>query len=149
MRIALDTNFVAYLENVVRGPTDHERSAAAAALHGRLARDPAVSLHVCAQMLAELYGLLVRRGGLSRAEAAARIGRYRASHVVTATTDTLLGTAITIATDHQMQIFDAIILAAATDAGCALLLSEDMHNGFIWRCTRVANPFAAGFSLRA
>ena len=36
-----------------------------------------------------------------------------------------------------------MILNAAADAGCALLLSEDMRPGFAWRGVTVANPFAA------
>ncbi len=37
---------------------------------------------------------------------------------------------------------DALILNAAAEAGCELLLSEDMASGFAWRGTVVVNPFA-------
>jgi len=37
---------------------------------------------------------------------------------------------------------DAIILAAAADSGCRLLLSEDLQDGFSWRGVTVTNPCA-------
>ncbi|HZC22176.1 MAG TPA: VapC toxin family PIN domain ribonuclease, partial [Candidatus Binatia bacterium] len=39
--------------------------------------------------------------------------------------------------------WDAIILSAAAEAGCRLLLSEDLQAGFTWNGVTVANPFAA------
>jgi len=35
------------------------------------------------------------------------------------------------------------MLAAAAEAGCRLLLSEDLQEGFTWGGVRVVNPFAA------
>jgi predicted nucleic acid-binding protein len=34
------------------------------------------------------------------------------------------------------------MLAAAAQADCRLLLSEDMQDGFTWRSVTVRNPFA-------
>ena len=51
--------------------------------------------------------------------------------------------AMMLANDHQLGIWDAIILAAAADAGCRLLLSEDLQDGFTWSGVTVTNPFAA------
>lgn len=44
---------------------------------------------------------------------------------------------------HRLGIWDALILSAAADAGCRLLLSEDLQDGFTWGGVTVANPFAA------
>jgi predicted nucleic acid-binding protein len=33
----------------------------------------------------------------------------------------------------QFSILDAIILCAAADADCRVLLSEDMQDGFVWK----------------
>ena len=41
-----------------------------------------------------------------------------------------------LAVDRDLSIWDAVILAAAADAGCRLLLSEDMQDGFAWRGLR-------------
>ena len=46
-----------------------------------------------------------------------------------------------LATSHQLSLWDAIMLAAAAQAGCRLLLSEDMQDGFTWRGVTVRNPF--------
>lgn len=43
----------------------------------------------------------------------------------------------------KLQFWDALILSAAADAGCTLLLSEDMHHGFVTRGLTVLNPLAA------
>jgi predicted nucleic acid-binding protein len=42
----------------------------------------------------------------------------------------------------QFSILDAIILWAAADADCRLLLSEDMQDGFVSKGIAVVNPFA-------
>ncbi len=47
-----------------------------------------------------------------------------------------------LAVDHQIGIWDAVMCASAADAGCRLLLSEDLQEGFIWGGVTVVNPFA-------
>ena len=46
------------------------------------------------------------------------------------TTEAVLTWAIDIAVEHGLAIWDATILAAA-EAGCRMLLSEDMQDGFV------------------
>jgi predicted nucleic acid-binding protein len=48
-----------------------------------------------------------------------------------------------LATDHQLGIWDAVILSAASQAGCRLLLSEDLEEGFTWAGVTVVNPFSS------
>jgi predicted nucleic acid-binding protein len=50
--------------------------------------------------------------------------------------------AATLSSDHGLQIWDALIFTVAVDDGCALFLSEDMQDGFVYRGVTVANPFA-------
>ena len=38
-----------------------------------------------------------------------------------------------LASAHQLGIWDAVILSAAADARCRILLSEDLQDGFTWR----------------
>ena len=47
-----------------------------------------------------------------------------------------------VAVGHNLAIWDAIILAAAAEAGCRMLLSEDMQDGFTWGGVTIVNPFA-------
>lgn len=44
--------------------------------------------------------------------------------------------------DHRLQFWDALIVSAAAEAGCTLLLSEDMQHGFIVRGLTILNPLA-------
>jgi predicted nucleic acid-binding protein len=54
----------------------------------------------------------------------------------------VLEDAFSLAQAHGLAAWDAVIVAAAAQAGCRYLLSEDMHDGFSWRGVTVANPFA-------
>jgi hypothetical protein len=46
-----------------------------------------------------------------------------------------------LASDHQLGIWDAVILSAAAQAGCRVLLSEDLQHGFTWGGVTIVNPF--------
>jgi predicted nucleic acid-binding protein len=48
-----------------------------------------------------------------------------------------------LATDHRLGIWDAVILSAASQAGCRLLLSENLQEGFTWAGVTVVNPFSS------
>ena len=48
-----------------------------------------------------------------------------------------------LATDHRLGIWDAVILSAASQAGCRLLLSEDLQEGFSWGGVTIVNPFGS------
>jgi predicted nucleic acid-binding protein len=50
---------------------------------------------------------------------------------------------IEIAERHHYRIYDALIIAAAIEAGCRTLYSEDLANGQTIRGVRIVNPFAA------
>jgi predicted nucleic acid-binding protein len=49
--------------------------------------------------------------------------------------------AVDLAVDHQLGTWDAVILCAAAEADCSLLLSEDMEDGFICQGVTITNPF--------
>jgi predicted nucleic acid-binding protein len=51
--------------------------------------------------------------------------------------------AIEIARNHGFSIYDALIVAAALEAGCATLYSEDLHSGQKIRSVTIRNPFAS------
>ena len=51
--------------------------------------------------------------------------------------------ALRIAEKHGYNIFDALVVAAALEAGCATLYSEDLHDGqTIDGQLTIRNPFA-------
>jgi predicted nucleic acid-binding protein len=49
--------------------------------------------------------------------------------------------AFDLTVDHNLQIWDALILAVTAENRCRILLSEDMQHGFTWRGVTVVNPY--------
>jgi predicted nucleic acid-binding protein len=49
--------------------------------------------------------------------------------------------ALALARDHDLQFYDALIVASALDAGCDTLFTEDMQNGRKFGNLTVVNPF--------
>lgn len=136
MRVALDTNILGYAEGV----NGEERKQEALELIRRL---PTGSIVVPVQALLELFSILVRKAGLSRSEAEPKIAQWIQGYQPVASTSVLLTVSLELAVRHRLQIFDAMIFAAAAESKCGLLLSEDMHEGFTWGGVTVTNPFAA------
>lgn len=136
MLLALDTNILVYAEGVNGEP----RQQASLNLISRL---PRASTFIPVQVLGELFQVLVSKSPLSPSAAQARIATWQASFPLIETSPSVLSSAIDLAVRHKLRIWDAVILAAAADAECRLLLSEDLHDGFAWRGVTVVNPFAA------
>jgi len=132
---ALDTNVLVYAEGVQEVRKQEEATNIVNAI-------PPHSLVLPAQVLGELFHVLVRKARRSVADARRAVQIWRDAYAVIATTDAILALAMDVAVDHGMTIWDAIILVAASEAGCRLLLSEDMHDGFTWGGVTIVNPFA-------
>ena len=49
--------------------------------------------------------------------------------------------ALDIAERYGYHVYDALILAAALDAGCDVLYTEDMHDGHVIENLTIRNPF--------
>lgn len=49
--------------------------------------------------------------------------------------------AVQLAREHELSVYDALIIAAAQDAGCTLLFSEDLQHGQKFGTLSVENPF--------
>ena len=50
--------------------------------------------------------------------------------------------AMDLASDHDLTIWESVVLAASAEAECRLLLSEDLQEGFTWRGVTMINPWA-------
>lgn len=135
MKVAFDTNVLAYAEGV----NSIEKRDIALDL---LRRIPQASAVVPVQVLGELFNVLVRKAGRSRNDARDALLGWRDAFPVVATMPETMVTAADLVTDHQFSIWDAVILAVASQAGCRILLSEDLHEGFTWGGVTVVNPFA-------
>jgi len=114
IRLAHDTNILAYAEGV----GDAERCAGA--------------IKLVEDLPAEAVLLPARDAIMSWAD----------SFEVADSSWSSFQSAIDLAIDHGLQIWDALIMAVAAENHCRLLLSEDLQNGFTWRGLTVVNPFA-------
>ncbi len=68
---------------------------------------------------------------------------HRATFLTPATTDTVMIAAATLAQDHDLQLWDAVICAASLQAGAKILLSEDLQDGRVIETMRILNPLLA------
>jgi predicted nucleic acid-binding protein len=136
VKVAFDTNVLAYAEGV----NDAGKRDIVLDLVRRLPQEAAV---IPVQVLGELFNVLVRKAGRSRAAARDALLGWRDTFATAETTPQVMLTAADLATDHRFGIWDAVILAAVSQAGCRLLLSEDMQDGFTWGGITVVNPFAS------
>jgi predicted nucleic acid-binding protein len=136
VRVGLDTNILAYAEGV-------KGLAMKRVALEFVQKLPEGAALLPVQALGELYNVLVRKAGRSRAKARAAILSWRDAFPVIETSDEVMLAAADLATGHQFGIWDAVILSAAAAAGCHLLLSEDLQPGFTWKGVTVTNPFSS------
>lgn len=133
MKAALDTNVLVYAEGVHGAP----KKRAAWDLIEKLPEDAVIPV----QALGELFQVLVRKVGRTPADARTAVFTWSQAFPLVETSASVLLAAADLAT-RQFNLWDAVILCAAAEAGCSVLLSEDMQQGFIWRGVVIVNPFA-------
>lgn len=139
MRVALDTNVLAYAEGV----GDEIRCTAAITLIEQL---PAELILLPAQTMGELYRVLTRKAKRDPADVREAILAWADSFEVADSSWVAFQSALDLAADRGLQIWDALILSVAADNRCRLLLSDDLQNGFTWRGVTVVNPFVVPLS---
>jgi predicted nucleic acid-binding protein len=135
MRIALDTNVLVYAE-AANGALMRDR---ALKLIQRLPRGAIV---LPAQTLGELFNVLVLKAKRRPSRVREAVLSWRDAYPVIETSAAVIVNATDLAVDHGLTIWDSVVLAASVEAGCRLLLSEDLQEGFTWRGVTVVNPFA-------
>ncbi len=135
MRVALDTNVLAYAEGA-NGAVMRDK---ALKLIQRL---PPGTIVLPVQTLGELFNVLVRKAKRRPNRARAAVLSWRDAYAVIETSAAVIVSATDLASDHGLSIWDSVVLAAAAEAECRLLLSEDLQDGFTWRGVTVTNPFA-------
>jgi predicted nucleic acid-binding protein len=134
VRVALDTNILAYAE----GTNGSEmRDKALDLLQGL----PSGSVVLPTPVLGELFNVLVLKAKRPAASARSAILGWRDAYPLSETSAAVMVDAVDLATDHRLRIWDSVILSATAEAGCRLLLSEDLQDGFTWRGVTATNPF--------
>lgn len=129
----IDTNVLVYLAS--GEPTKADRAES-------LLREPGGAISV--QVLEELANVARRKMRLSWADTRAFLDTVRALLPVRPLTEEIFEVAAGLAERHLLSIYDAMIVASALDAGCAVLWSEDMQHGMtVEGRLRIQNPFRA------
>ncbi|HLE83696.1 MAG TPA: PIN domain-containing protein [Thermoanaerobaculia bacterium] len=136
VRAFVDTNVFGYLFQA----DEPEKQAVAREVAGsdQVTRELVVST----QVLQEFYVTVTRKLAepLSPEEAAAatrKLGEYTVARIDPA----MVYRAIDLSQRHTVSFWDALILRAAIESGCEVLLTEDLHDGWEVEGVRVENPF--------
>ena len=134
-RSFVDTNVFVYADDP-RDPFKQARATelVAAGLRTRLAV-------VSTQVLQEYFSAATRKLRLDVGLARTKVELMASMNVVQVDPPLILA-AIDLHRLHQLSLWDALILQAASAAGCRELLSEDMQAGFRHGGVVVVNPFA-------
>ncbi|WP_454293470.1 PIN domain-containing protein [Salana multivorans] len=134
-RAFVDTNVVAYMFD---SASTSKQASARAALASR------GGLIVSTQVLLELYNVLTRKltPAYSPDEARAIVERV-ADYGVVSADRALVERAMATASEHQLSIWDAMMVEAAHQAGCDELWTEDLADGSVLRGVRIVNPLLA------
>lgn len=134
MRVAIDTNILAYAEGI----GDATRRDATMDL---LVRLPPECVMLPVQVLGELFRVLTGKATCSADMARTRILQWADSFEVADSTWSSFQSAFDLTADHGFQIWDALILSVTAENRCRLLITEDMQHGFTWRGVTVVNPY--------
>jgi len=134
--VFVDTNVFVYLFDSDE-PTKQDT---ARNLLDRLANE--ATIVVSTQVLQEFYVSVTRKLAQPLPpENAVEATRGLATYHVVQVDPSMIFTAITLHENEKTSFWDALILRAALESGCELLVSEDMQHGRRFENLRVDNPF--------
>lgn len=108
-----------------------------------LDRATAADCTLTLQSLAEFFSAVTRKGRRPVADAAGFITDWRTVFPVHAADEECLADAVDMVRRKVLSFWDALLWATARQAGCRLLLSEDMHDGQTLGGVTIVNPFAS------
>lgn len=136
-RTFVDTNVLVYAID--------RNSPAKQARAQMLLAELAGSIVISTQVLLEFYVTATRKlpRPLSPEDAERRVQELSGTDVVDVTVP-LVRDAITLAREHRLSLWDALIVESARARGCHRLLSEDLQHGREFGIVRVENPFRSG-----
>jgi predicted nucleic acid-binding protein len=133
-RFSLDTNILVYAaDRDAGGKRDR-----ALEIIARASRRPCI---LTIQTLAEFYHATTRKGIVPQAEAAAQVRDWLELFPTAAADADALRLAMQASERGQLAFWDALVLATARQAGCAVVLSEDMADATKLNEVTVLDPF--------
>ena len=132
-RYSIDTNILVY--SVDRREGDKHARAL-----DIMERSVDLDCVLTAQSLAEFVVVATRRRMLSKPHAIAQARDWRLLFPVVTASALAFDTAFTAFEAGRFGLWDALLLATAGDAGCTIVLSEDMQDGGTLDGVSVRNP---------
>jgi predicted nucleic acid-binding protein len=134
MLVAFDTNILVYAEF----EPDYAKGILAKRLVGALAQRGVLA----AQVIGELFNVARRRWPERWVQVREQVEIYRSVLEVVPTGIDVLIAASMSAQRYRLQFWDAVIWEASRRGGAAILLTEDMQDGFAMSGMRALNPFS-------
>jgi predicted nucleic acid-binding protein len=137
-RFFLDTNIFVY--SFDRNSATKARRATHLIRQAVSTRKGAVSY----QVVQEFFNVALRRftQPLTVAEAEQYLGTVFRPLLAVQSSQALYSEGLRLNDKHRLPWYDALIVAAALEAGCSLLYSEDLQSGRHFGDLRIENPFA-------
>ena len=136
MSVFFDTNVLVYCTDT----TAPKKQAIARALVSTASASG--DAMVSTQVMIELFNVLTRKQQMPAANAQTLIAAYTGWSVVPSDL-TLVTAAIEKSTQHQLSIWDAMVIEAAQRGGAQTLYTEDLTHGQRFDAITVVNPFIA------
>lgn len=136
-RVAFDTNILVYAE--LEPGTD--KGDLASSLIERASLHQAI---IPAQVLGEFLAVIRRKRREQFPGACELVIELTSLFKIGETDASVMRSAMELAQRHRLQFWDAVICAAAMQAGATHLLSEDMHDGSMLEGLKLLDPFNAG-----
>jgi predicted nucleic acid-binding protein len=134
-RVFVDTNVFVYADDA-SAKTKRPR---ARQVISELIRDRRAV--VSTQVMQEYYVAAIKKLGLAPEKARTRVERLQRLDTVVIRPDMIVA-AIDLHRLHSLSFWDALVVKAASVAGCGRLLSEDLSEGQLIDGVRIVNPFS-------
>ena len=139
-RFTLDTNILVYSVDRTQGPR-HElsREIVGRAVHA--------DCWLTLQAISEFYSSVTRKRILLGSRAAALADTWLAAFPCAVASGTAVRTALPASVAGNASYWDALLVATAAEAGCGMVLTEDMADGTRLAGVEIHNPFAVSDEL--
>lgn len=140
----LDTNILVYLRDAESPDKSHVAEKLVDELSGI---GEAV---ISTQVLSEFFWVVTRklRPPLPVMDAVAEVARFQNMFRVISMSLDVVNLALDLLVKHQLTLWDAQIVAAASLSGASVVLTEDTQSQPVIHGVRYANPFESGFDWR-
>ena len=140
-RFTFDTNILIY---AIDRDAGHKHNYSKN-LIGQAARRDCV---LTVQVLGEFFHATTRKNLLDTSLSRKFVRDWLEVFDTVSATDFVFNEAIDTVENHHLSFWDAMLWATARQAGCSVLLSEDMQDGWRLQGLEVINPYSADASAR-